>query len=149
MGRRLGYTSAKAAALARLLAQHRERRVIVFTGDNETAYRVAREHLIMPITCDIGRRERAAAVAAFQAGALRALVSSQVLNEGFDLPAADVGILIASTRGSREYVQRIGRLLRPAPGKRALVVELVTVATAEARRAWQRELELDAATLVR
>jgi superfamily II DNA or RNA helicase len=40
--------------------------------------------------------------------------------------------------GEREHVQRIGRLLRPTPGKRALVYELVTRQTLEVSQAWRR-----------
>jgi superfamily II DNA or RNA helicase len=32
--------------------------VLIFTADNEAAYAIAREHLVMPLTCDIGRQER-------------------------------------------------------------------------------------------
>jgi superfamily II DNA or RNA helicase len=127
------YPEAKRTALTALLAQHRASRVLVFTPDNPTAYALAREHLIMPITCDIDRRERAAALAAFRSGELRALVSAQVLNEGIDVPDADVAIIVGGTRGRREHVQRVGRLLRPAPGKRATVYELVMRDTHERR----------------
>jgi superfamily II DNA or RNA helicase len=64
------------------------------------------------------------------------------LNEGIDVPDADVAILVAGTHGEREYVQRVGRLLRPRRGKRALVYELVTVGTNEARSAAQRRKSL-------
>jgi superfamily II DNA or RNA helicase len=103
----------------------------VFTGDNQTAYQIARERLIMPLTCDIGRKERERALALFRDGAMRALVSSQVLNEGLDVPEAEVGIVVAGQRGEREHVQRLGRLLRPRPGKRALLYELVVRDTRE------------------
>ncbi len=134
----LGLTRAKRSALRRLLSRHKQSRVLVFTADNESAYEVAREHLIMPITCDISRSERESALAAFRSGELRALVSARVLNEGIDVPDADVAILVAGSQGEREYVQRVGRLLRPRAGKRALVYELVTSGTSEAARAWQR-----------
>lgn len=49
------------------------------------------------------------------------MVSAQVSNEGLDVPDADVAIIVGGTRGEREHVQRVGRLLRPRPGKRALV----------------------------
>jgi superfamily II DNA or RNA helicase len=127
----LAYTRAKAAALRELLGRHREARVLVFTADNQTAYAVAREHLVMPITCDVGRAERADALRRFGSGALRVLVSARVLNEGLDVPDADVGIVVGATQGEREHVQRVGRVLRPAPGKRALVYELVTRGTPE------------------
>jgi superfamily II DNA or RNA helicase len=53
--------------------------VLVFTADNASAYAIAREHLIMPLACDIGRPERDAVLDAFRRGRLRALVSSRVL----------------------------------------------------------------------
>ena len=107
-------------------------------ADNQTAYAIAREHLIMPLTCDIGRAERQEALARFQSGALRALVSAQVLNEGIDVPDAEVGIVVAGRLGEREHLQRIGRLLRPGEGKRALVYELVVERSSEARQAQRR-----------
>lgn len=136
--RLLGYTEAKAEAVDKLLARHRNARVLVFTANNETAYAIARKHLIMPITCEIKRRERSWALEAFRAGELKALVSARVLNEGIDVPDADVAIIVGGTLGEREHVQRVGRLLRPVPGKRAVVYELVTLATAEAHHAFQR-----------
>jgi superfamily II DNA or RNA helicase len=140
--RLLGYTAAKRDLVLRLLARHRSQPVLVFTGDNATAYRIAREALIMPITCDIGRAERDEALERFRHGELRALVSSRVLNEGLDVPDAEVAILVGGNAGVREYVQRIGRVLRPAPGKRAVVYELVTLASPEVRKARDRELSL-------
>ncbi|HMA96385.1 MAG TPA: DEAD/DEAH box helicase family protein, partial [Polyangiaceae bacterium] len=127
------YPEAKRQALSELLARHRTSGVLIFTSDNETAYAIARAHLIMPITCDIDRAERSDALAAFRRGELRALVSARVLNEGVDVPDADVGIIVGGVNGEREHVQRVGRLLRPAPGKRATVYELVIARTHEVR----------------
>ena len=136
--RLLGFTQAKAEAVDKLLARHRKARVLVFTANNHTAYAIARKHLIMPVTCEIKRRERIWALDAFRSGELKALVSARVLNEGIDVPDADVAIIVGGTLGEREHVQRIGRLLRPVPGKRAVVYELVTLDTAEAHHAFQR-----------
>jgi len=138
----VAFTEAKQEALGRLLGEARGKRLLVFTGDNDTAYRIAREHCIMPITRDIGRAERQQAFDAFRTGELSALVSAQVLNEGIDLPDADTAILVGGRLGTREYVQRIGRLLRPAPDKRAVVYELVTRDTHEVRDAVRKRREL-------
>lgn len=140
----LGYTRAKARAVGVLLAKHRQSRVLVFTADNAAAYAIARRHLIMPITCDISRPEREQALAAFRRGELKALVSARVLNEGIDVPDADVAVIVGSTLGEREHVQRVGRLLRRVPGKRALVYELVTPQTSEVWRAAARRRALGA-----
>lgn len=139
------YPTAKRTVLASLLKDHRGQRCLVFTADNATAYAIAREHLIMPITCDISRTERTAALAAFRAGELSALVSAQVLNEGLDVPDAEVAIIVGGVRGQREHVQRVGRLLRPAPGKRAVVYELVADQTHETRASAERGRALRAA----
>jgi hypothetical protein len=129
--RLLALTEAKSRAVGLLLERHRDARVLVFTADKEAAYAIAREHLVMPITADVRRGERDAALSAFRSGAIRALVSARVLNEGFDVPDAEVGIVVGGAQGEREHVQRIGRLLRPAPNKRAIVYELVTRGTGE------------------
>jgi len=146
--RLLSLTKAKTEAVRSLLSRHRDSRVLVFTADNESAYAIAREHLIMPVTCDISRAERERALAAFRAGELGSLVSARVLNEGIDVPDADVAIIVGGTHGEREHIQRVGRLLRPAAGKRAVVYELVTMATNEARQAAERRRGLAAAGVV-
>jgi superfamily II DNA or RNA helicase len=136
--RLLAFPRRKREALALLLGRHRAHRTLVFVADNQTAYAVAREHLIMPLTCDIGRRERQDALARFRAGEWRALVSAQVLNEGLDVPDAEVGIVVGGSAGEREHVQRVGRLLRPGAGKRAIVYELVIGRSSESERAEKR-----------
>jgi superfamily II DNA or RNA helicase len=134
----LTFTQAKRQALRSLLERHRLSRTLVFTADNDTAYAIAREHLVMPLTCDIGRRERDEALDAFRRGDLRTLVSARVLNEGLDVPDADVAVVVGGALGEREHVQRVGRLLRPGDGKRALVYELVTRDTIEVGQAHRR-----------
>ncbi len=136
--RLLALTAAKRRALSILLERHRDARILVFTADNESAYAIAREHLVMPLTCDIGRGERDDVLARFRQGDLRVLVSARVLNEGLDVPDADVGVVAGGALGEREHVKRVGRLLRPSPGKRAVVYELVTRQTIEVGQARRR-----------
>jgi superfamily II DNA or RNA helicase len=127
-----------------LLDRHRATPTIVFTADNPTAYAISRAHLIMPLTCDIKRKERDRILTLFKDGKLRALVSAQVLNEGLDVPNAEVGIIVAGNKGEREYVQRVGRVLRHRPGKRALVYELVVRSTPEVEQSRKRRQALAA-----
>jgi superfamily II DNA or RNA helicase len=138
MRRLLSFTYAKRRALASLLARHRYSRVLIFTADNETAYAIAREYLVMPLTCDISRQERDDVLERFRRGDLRTLVSSRVLNEGLDVPDADIAVIVGGALGEREHVQRVGRLLRPSQGKRAMVYELVTRNTVEVGQARRR-----------
>jgi superfamily II DNA or RNA helicase len=138
----VAYTEGKRAALSHILRRHRDSSVLVFTGDNQSAYAVAREHLIMPITCHIGRREREEVLERFRRGELRALVSARVLNEGVDLPDAEVAVVLAGAMGEREHVQRIGRVLRPGERKRATVYELVAQGTTETAKSRRRRAAL-------
>ncbi len=138
MRRLLGFTLAKRRALGSLLGRHRDPRVLIFTADNGTAYAIAREHLVMPLTCDIGRQERDEVLERFRAGDIRTLVSARVLNEGLDVPDADVAVIVGGALGEREHVQRVGRLLRPSEGKRAVAYELVTRNTIEVGQARRR-----------
>ena len=76
-------------------------------------------------------RERKQILERFHSGEYSIVVTSQVLNEGVDVPAANVGIILSGTGSVREHVQRLGRLLRKQPDKQALLYEVVTRGTAE------------------
>lgn len=130
--------AAKMQVLERLLARHRDDRVLVFTATADGAYEIARHFLVAPLTSEVGRSERSAMLARFEEGSVRVLVSPQVLNEGLDVPEADVAIVIASSRGVREHLQRVGRVLRARPGKRAMVYEVVCRGTHEIAQATRR-----------
>lgn len=134
----LSWPAAKQGVVASLLDRHRDQRTLVFTTSNETAYAIARAHLVMPITCDISRKERDEVLALFREGTLRCLVSSRVLNEGVDVPDAEIAIVVGGAHGKREHVQRVGRVLRPVAGKKAIVYELVVAGTSEVRKAERR-----------
>lgn len=128
---RLSFPPGKARLLAKLLSRHHRDRVLVFTPSNRVTYRIVREHLIAPITCDIMRAEREAILERFRAGTLRALVSSRVLNEGLDVPAAEVAVIVGGGSSTLAYIQRVGRVLRPGVGKLARIYELVVSGSRE------------------
>lgn len=124
-------SEAKVRKLAELLERHRRDRVLVFTSDNETVYRISREFLVPSITHQTPMKERVEALAAFNQGRYPFLVTSRVLNEGVDVPAANVGVVLSGSGSVREHVQRLGRILRKQEGKRALLYEVVAEDTAE------------------
>jgi len=134
--------AAKISLASRLLQRHAVERTLLFTADNSAAYCLSRRLLIPAVTCDVGRAERDAILASLRAGRLRAVVSSRVLNEGIDLPDAGVGIITGGSGGVREHIQRVGRLLRPRAGKRAVVYEIVARGTYEEQHAERRRRSL-------
>jgi superfamily II DNA or RNA helicase len=117
-----------------LLERHREDRVLLFTQDNATAYALSRRFLIPIITHETRVRERSEILAGLARGAedgYGAVVTSKVLNEGVDIPAANVAVVVSGSASVREHVQRLGRILRAQADKHALLYELVTANTAE------------------
>ncbi len=130
--------------MAALLTRHREDKSLVFTSSADDAYAIALEHLVPVITADTGRRERLDILDRYRDGRYRTLVSACVLNEGVNVPDARVAIIVAGRFGRLEQVQRIGRVLRPAPGKVARVYDLVTSDTVDDGRARARGRRLAA-----
>ena len=123
--------SLKIEKLWELLKEHRAERVLIFTNDNELAYRIGRQLLLPVLTHQTKSKERQSFLQGFRDGHFSALVTSKVLNEGVDVPEASVGIIVSGSSGVREHVQRLGRILRHRPGKRAILYELISKDTGE------------------
>ena len=105
--------------------------MLVFTEDNATVYAIARQFLVPAITHQTRVRERSAILAGLSEGTLGCVVTSKVLNEGVDVPTASVAIVLSGNASVREHVQRLGRILRKADDKRAILYELVAEGTGE------------------
>jgi superfamily II DNA or RNA helicase len=114
-----------------LLHEHRKDRAIVFTQDNATAYRISMRLLIPAITHQTKVSERSEILERLNDGRYGAVVTSKVLNEGVDVPSANVAIVVSGSGSVREHVQRLGRILRKQGDKRAVLYELVTAETNE------------------
>lgn len=121
----------KLAALERLVKAHRGERVLVFTSDNATVYRISRRLLVPAITHQTRVKERHEILQGFSEGTYPVLVTSKVLNEGVDVPEASVAVVLSGSGSVREHVQRLGRILRRAAGKRAVLYEVVAGDTSE------------------
>ena len=64
-----------------------------------------------------GLSERDYIISKFKSKDYQVLVAIKCLDEGIDIPSADTAIIMASSTNPREYVQRIGRIIRQAPNK--------------------------------
>ena len=135
-------TEGKLAVLEALLAQHFPNRTLIFTNDNATVYRISQDFLIPAITHQTAVKERHQVLQAFKDGTYPALVVSHVLNEGVDVPEAGIAILLSGSGSTREYIQRLGRILRKGHrDKQAILYEVIAEATTEeqvSRRRRQR-----------
>jgi superfamily II DNA or RNA helicase len=130
---------AKVDALARLLDRHRDDRVIVFTAHTDLVYRLSERFLLPAITAETGAAERREVLERFRSGEYGRVVAANVLDEGVDVPDANVAVLLSGSGSEREFTQRLGRVLRPkADGGTAVLYELVSRETAEERVAARR-----------
>lgn len=137
--RRIAHANpAKLRALDGILTEHAGRRTVIFTEDNATAYEIARRLLIPCITHQTRVKERQLVLERFRDGDYSALVTSKVLNEGVDVPDAAIGVLLSGSASNREFIQRLGRILRRSGDKRAILYEIVARETAEERVAERR-----------
>jgi superfamily II DNA or RNA helicase len=123
--------SGKFKLLEDLLARHANDRTLIFTADNATVYEIARRYLIPAMTNQTKPKERKSILAKFHAGEYNAVVTCQVLNEGVDVPAAGVGIVMGGTGSATENVQRLGRILRKHGDKQAVLYEIIAKNTTE------------------
>ncbi len=145
-------TPAKLRTLEAILASHPGVKTVIFTEDNHTAYEVSQRFLIPCITHQTMVKERQSILEGLSDGTYLAVVTSKVLNEGVDMPDVAIGVILSGTASSREFVQRLGRILRRGENKRAVLYEVIARETreervSERRRAGYRVDEPGAKTL--
>jgi superfamily II DNA or RNA helicase len=128
---------AKYVEIERILRQHSADQVILFSEYNYVVDEISRRFCIPSITYKTPPEERRTILERFRAGLYSKLVTGRVLNEGVDVPDCRVAIIVSGNSTKREYIQRLGRVLRPKEGQ-ALLYELVTSGTTEEEIAKRR-----------
>ncbi len=122
---------AKLGLLEKLLDDHHGDRIILFTHDNATVYTIARRFLVPVITHQTKAAERRDVLRKFNAGDYPIVATSRVLNEGVNVPEANVAVVLSGSGTVREHVQRLGRILRKRGAKEAVLYEVITRDTSE------------------
>ena len=128
----------KLGTLEDLFRLHAGERCIVFAGSNAMARDVSTRFLIPCLLSHCGKKERLEILEGFSAGTYPAIVANQVLDEGVDVPAAKVAIVIGGMSSTRQARQRLGRILRRSGNARAVLYEVVCAGTNEEQRSRQR-----------
>ncbi|MXV77446.1 DEAD/DEAH box helicase [Candidatus Poribacteria bacterium] len=130
--KRLSFAStAKKEWVWKLIQRHRGDRILIFTQDNDTAYQLGTRFFLPVLTHQTKQKERKAFLNGFRDGTYSILVTSKALNEGVDVPEANVAIIVSGSGSVREHVQRLGRILRKREGKQAILYELISKQTSE------------------
>lgn len=128
----------KKDVLKKILERNTNKKCLIFTLHNDLVYTISRRFFIPAITYKTPRLERQEILQRFRTGEYKAIVTSQVLDEGVDVPDASVGIILSGTGSKREYIQRLGRLLRKFEGKKAQLIEIVSKGTMEVGISYRR-----------
>ena len=134
----LGSCQEKFTVLDKLLREFAGERVLIFTESNEVAYRISCEYLVPCISHETGAAERKHILEGFQAGQYQIITTSRVLNEGVDVPEAKVAIVLGGGSGNREYIQRLGRILRKKEQLQAYLFEILARNTLEEGKVQRR-----------
>jgi superfamily II DNA or RNA helicase len=142
--RLLALCEGKFRALEGLLREYATERILIFTEQNAAVYTIATRYLIPPITHETGAAERKQILDRFQAGRYQAIVTSRVLNEGVDVPEAKIAIVLGGGSSAREYIQRLGRVLRKVENREAALVEVIARQTLEEGQARRRHPQEEA-----
>lgn len=129
--------TAKLALLEDILTRHRDERVLIFSEYNTLVAEISQRFVIPSVTHLTPTADRRAILEGFRSGRFTKLVSGRVLNEGVDIPDCGIAVIVSGNATPREYIQRLGRILRPK-ATTAILYELVTEDTTEERASTQR-----------
>ena len=123
----------KIREILRIMEEVKDRKVLIFTeyiDQAEEIYRELRKRYKVELM--IGKTSgRSEIFERFKKGDINVIVTTRVLDEGIDVPDADVAIIVSGSGSRRQMAQRVGRVVRGAPGKVADVYEIITRGTIE------------------
>ncbi|MDF9276256.1 sigma-70 family RNA polymerase sigma factor [Arthrobacter sp. EH-1B-1] len=93
------------------------RGTLVFTQTQDSARRTEDLYTAMgsrasAIFSGMTQEDRKQGMDDFRSGASQILAAPRLLDEGIDVPEADLGIIVAANRSQRQMVQRLGRVIR-------------------------------------
>jgi superfamily II DNA or RNA helicase len=120
-----------------LLTKHARENILVFCEYNVMVQALSKRLGLPAITYRTDPAERRLILEGFRSGRYSKLVTGRVLNEGVDVPDANVAIVVSGSAATREYIQRLGRVLRPKTSG-AMLYEVISRRTTEGRSARAR-----------
>ncbi len=143
--RQLAFNSiAKLDIIEQILKKHANEKIIIFSESIPFVEKVARYFLIPALTNRTPITERNYILKAFRTGKISCISTGKVLDEGIDISDAAIGIIVSGSAQKRQFIQRLGRILRPSPGKdKAILYEIVSARTSETRISRDRRMDID------
>ena len=123
----------------RLVEQARGNRTIIFHESIDAAERILRVLLARNFNATIYHSKvspemRRDNLRLYRQAVFEVLVTCRALDEGVNVPETTVAIVASSTSSVRQRIQRLGRVLRPAPGKQRARIYTVYMTKPEEER---------------
>jgi len=123
----------------RLIARHRTQRILVFHEDIEACevlFNVLKGNAVAAgiYHSKMSIMSRVKTLHDYRSGKLNVLISCRALDEGFNVPNTEIGIVASSTATHRQRIQRLGRVLRPSAGKYGATVYSIVASVPEVNR---------------
>ena len=133
---------------SQLVARNRDRRILLFHEDTSACDLINQVltqngvasgvyHSRIPMAA------RVETLAAYRRGKINVLVTCRALDEGFNAPKTEIGIIAAATATYRQRIQRLGRVLRPAEGKRGAAIYSIVASVPEIQRLAEEAKDLE------
>ena len=106
--------------------QSKDKRILVFGGANDFTDRLCDSIApnAMAYHSKKTKKQKETALQSFKDGTINVLCSTKALNQGFDVPDANMGVICGITSKSLSMIQRVGRLIRFKEGKVGSIVIL-------------------------
>jgi len=122
----IDFASNKIDAFRDLVFANPTKRILAFGGANEFTDMLSDS--VIPLAQSYhskrSKKQKDAALDNFKTGKINVLCSTKALNQGFDVPDANMGIICGITSKSLSMIQRVGRLIRFQEGKTGEVIVL-------------------------
>jgi len=133
----------KLPVIGEILKKEAGRKTLIFTQYVEQGAEISKLYNIDFLNGKTNKKKRADILEKFKKSKDGRLIITTIGDEGLDIPDAEVGIFASRTGSRIQYIQSIGRLLRPNQGKKAKVYEIVSKDTPEVRWAERRSEYID------
>lgn len=133
----------KLLSAVNLAVQHEKDKVVLFSEYNDASERMKWMLIERGVRCrlfnsTIKPEDNSRTIEGFSKGEFNVLIATRALDEGYNLPAIDVVIIMSGNSTKRQTVQRVGRALRKKAGKRTTIYQLFVKGTMDERNAHKR-----------
>jgi len=81
----------------------------------------------------MSRKDRIASLSQFQKDYFHTLIGCKALDEGFDVPDIDFGLIVSQTKTNRQRIQRLGRTIRKGKNKQKPIIYTLYTTNEEER----------------